>query len=146
VFAADGTKSSTDAGTQLLGPPSRVTTNVSNLHPVEVLAVEESLSLPNKTRDERAWSNSLTSANTRISPTMTSLQLTPGSLWKPMSFTLNPGIADSKYVDTKPITSSRTRWRVSSRSVHAHFPQSRRVRPQKAASPVSSPQKEGPKR
>jgi hypothetical protein len=32
-----------------------VTTNVLNLHPVEVLAVEEQLSLPNKTQDERSW-------------------------------------------------------------------------------------------
>jgi predicted deacetylase len=40
VFAAAGAKISADAGTQLLGPPSRVTTNVLNLHPVAVLAVE----------------------------------------------------------------------------------------------------------
>ena len=51
VFAAEGGKLPFDAETQRLGPPARVAVNVLNLHPVEVLAIEEQ---PNITQ-QRFW-------------------------------------------------------------------------------------------
>jgi hypothetical protein len=53
----------------------------------------------------------LTSANMRITPTLSSFQLTPGSLWKPIGFKLNPGGDDSKNRDTRPLlVSLGARW------------------------------------
>jgi hypothetical protein len=41
VFAAEGSKVSSDNDTQPLGPPDRVAADVLNWHPVEVLAVKD---------------------------------------------------------------------------------------------------------
>ena len=48
VFAAEGGKLPFDAETQRLGPPARVAVNVLNLHPVEVLAIEEQPNITNQ--------------------------------------------------------------------------------------------------
>jgi BarA-like signal transduction histidine kinase len=51
-FSAEGGKVTSNDETQRLGPPARVAADVLNQHPVEVLALEETLHASNKSQQQ----------------------------------------------------------------------------------------------